>query len=284
MGYRVMENYDYDKRNVTGLDAHGKYAVLVDYLKELGSCAIAFSGGVDSTFLVAAAHEALGDNMIAVTAKSETFSERERNEAAALCRKLGVRHVITETTELDIPGFSENPPDRCYICKKGIFGELIDIAGKNGMACVCEGSNMDDMGDYRPGLRAIRELGVKSPLRTAGLTKQEIRNLSKEMNLPTWDKPSFACLASRFVYGETITKEKLVMVGTAEEVLRSIGIKQFRVRMHGKTVARIEVLPEDFAVVLEHRSEILGKYRELGFTYVAMDLAGYRTGSMNETL
>lgn len=263
-----------------------KYDALLAYIKGLGSLAVAFSGGVDSTLLIYAAHEALGDKALAITAKSSTFPERERNEAADFCEQHGIRHLILESEELDIPGFRENPKDRCYYCKKELFTKIKELAAENGCAYVAEGSNMDDLGDYRPGLKAVDELGVTSPLRTAKLTKQEIRDLSQEFGLPTWDKPSFACLASRFVYGEEITAGKLSMVGRAEQLLLDLGFRQMRVRMHGKDMARIELLPEDIekAVRPEIREKIVTSLKAFGFTYISLDLQGYRTGAMNEIL
>lgn len=258
---------------------------LQNYLKGLGSVAVAFSSGVDSTFLLKVAHDVLGDKVLAVTAQSCSFPKRELNEAIAFCEKEGIRHVICHSEELEIDGFAQNPPNRCYLCKHELFEKIGSLAKKNGIAYVAEGSNMDDNGDYRPGLQAVAELGVKSPLREVGLYKEEIRAISKELGLPTWDKQSFACLSSRFVYGETISEEKLGMVEKAEQLLLDLGFHQVRVRIHG-LLARIEVMPEEFSKLMESdtREEIVRKFKEYGFTYVTMDLLGYRMGSMNETL
>ena len=264
---------------------HDKYRVLQENLKALGSAAVAFSSGVDSTFLLKAAQEALGDKVIAVTASSCSFPKRELEEAKAFCEKNGIRQIIVESEELDIDGFRQNPKNRCYLCKHELFEKIWEIAKENGMNAVAEGSNMDDNGDYRPGLIAVKELGVSSPLRQAGLSKAEIRELSKEMGLPTWDKQSFACLSSRFVYGETINEQKLGMVDKAEQLLLDMGFHQVRVRIYGN-IARIEVLPEEITKIVEekNRMKIASKLKEYGFDYVTLDLLGYRTGSMNETL
>ena len=272
--------------NSEAAGALGKLYALRSALRDFGSAAVAFSAGVDSTFLLRVAHEALNDRVVAVTARSRSFPAREIDEAAAFCRAEGVRHVILDSEELDVPGFAENPPDRCYHCKKALFGKMLDFARENGLAAVLEGSNLDDDGDYRPGRRAIRELGVRSPLHDAGLTKAEIRALSREMGLATADKPSFACLASRFPYGERITAEGLARVGRAEEWLRGAfaGLAQLRVRCHGGTVARIEVAPSDIPRLATRAADISSALRTMGFAYVSLDLQGYRTGSLNETL
>jgi len=262
-----------------------KYHDLIEYLKSLGSVAVAFSSGVDSTFLLKAAREALGEKAIAVTAKSCSFPERELKEAKRFTEENGIVHLIVDSEELDIEGFSDNPPNRCYLCKHELFSKMKDIAVKNGINEVVEGSNMDDLGDYRPGLTAIQELGIKSPLRHVGLTKDEIRRLSKNLGLPTWEKQSFACLSSRFPYGESITPEKLGMVDQAEQLLLDLGFRQVRVRHHG-TLARIEISEDQFPLIMEkkNRDKIFARFKEIGFTYVSLDIAGYRTGSMNETL
>ena len=266
-------------------NAEAKLERLRAQLREIGSAAVAFSSGVDSTFLLRVAHEELGENVVAVTARSHSFPKRELDEAAAFCRSEGVRHEILDSEELDIPGFVANPPDRCYHCKKALFGKLIAFAQMNGLAAVLEGSNVDDDGDYRPGLRAIRELGVRSPLHDAGLTKAEIRALSREMGLPTWNKPSFACLASRFPYGERITAAGLDRVERAEQWLMDagLGLAQLRVRSHGD-MARIEVPPADIPRIAARAEEIAAALQSFGFAYVALDLQGYRTGSLNEVL
>ncbi|MCM1171442.1 MAG: ATP-dependent sacrificial sulfur transferase LarE [Clostridium sp.] len=262
-----------------------KYEKLKEYLKSLESIAVAFSSGVDSTFLLFAAKEALGDNVIAVTASSCSFPKRELNEATKYCEENGIRHEVCQSEELEIEGFSHNPKNRCYLCKHELFEKILKIAEQEGIKAVVEGSNLDDNGDYRPGLQAVAELDIKSPLRHIGFTKDEIRVLSKYLNIPTWNKQSFACLASRFVYGETISEDKLSMVDKAEQLLLDLGFHQVRVRIHN-TIARIEIMPEEFEKLIseEIRNQIIKSFKEYGFSYVTMDMIGYRTGSMNEVL
>ncbi|MDI3480347.1 MAG: pyridinium-3,5-biscarboxylic acid mononucleotide sulfurtransferase [Tepidanaerobacteraceae bacterium] len=259
---------------------------LKSIIKNMSSAVVAFSGGVDSTFLLKVCLEFLGsDNVLAVTAKSAIHPEWELQAAERLARMLGVRHKIVKTEELEIPGFSDNPPERCYYCKKEVFGKLLDTARREGFNVVVDGSNFDDTRDFRPGMRATAELGIRSPLKEAGFTKDDIRALSKEMGLPTWNKPSFACLSSRFPYGEKITLEKLERVARAEEILRALGFSQYRVRSHGD-IARIEVQPEDMERFFDRelREDTAAKIKQAGFKYVTLDLLGYRSGSMNEVL
>lgn len=262
-----------------------KYDRLKDYLASFGSVAVAFSSGVDSTFLLYAAREALGDHAIAVTASSCSFPERELKEAKEYCQKMGIRHFVIKSEELEIEGFSHNPKNRCYLCKHELFEKIGALAKEQGINEIAEGSNLDDNGDYRPGLQAVAELGVKSPLRHIGFTKQEIRELSQYLNIPTWNKQSFACLSSRFPYGDLINEKKLKMVDRAEQLLLDMGFHQLRVRIHGD-VARIELLPDEFPKFMEEKTRlsVYKKFKEYGFSYVTLDVLGYRMGSMNETL
>ena len=276
---KIKTNYELEK------DALRKLEQLKEYIRNLGSVTVAFSGGVDSTFLLKVAHDTLGDSAVAMTAESPLFPYRELKEAESFCAEQGIRQIILHVDELSLEGFCQNPPNRCYLCKKDLFTQMKRKVQECNLGYLVEGSNIDDLGDYRPGLQAIEELGILSPLRVNELTKAEIRLLLQKMGLPVWEKPSFACLASRFPYGERITAEKLRMVEQAEELLRQMGMYQFRVRIHGN-MARIEVLPEDFEILMktENREQIVESFQNYGFTYVTMDLKGYRTGSMNEIL
>ncbi|MBE0569092.1 MAG: ATP-dependent sacrificial sulfur transferase LarE [Deltaproteobacteria bacterium] len=262
-----------------------RYEELLSLLRGMGSAVVAFSGGVDSTFLLHAAREALGDRLLAVTATSPTYPLSEREEAVSIAKGWGVRHRLVESDELAIPGFAENPPDRCYHCKKELFGILTSIAREEGYAAVCDGSNTDDSRDFRPGRRAARELSVRSPLLEAGLSKDAIRRLSRRLGLPTADRASFACLASRFPYGTKIDRETLARVESCEEALRRSGFRQFRVRVHG-TVARIELDRDEIPRIFDPATAdaLHDHFRKNGFLYVSVDLKGYRTGSMNEGL
>lgn len=262
-----------------------KFSRLKEIIEGYSSLLVAFSGGCDSTFLLKVARDVLGDRAMAVTARSETYPSREYEEAVQLARDMAVPHLTIDTSELSIQGFSSNLPDRCYFCKSELFQKLLEIAAENGMRYVADGASLDDLSDHRPGIRAARELGIVSPLKEAGLTKDDIRELSRMLGLPTWDKPSFACLASRFPYGEEITAQKLTMVEQAEEFLRSLGFRQVRVRHHD-TMARIEISESDLDRFLERsvREPVAAKLKEIGYTYVSLDLQGYRSGSMNEVL
>lgn len=263
----------------------GKLDRLKTILRSSGGSAVAFSGGVDSTLLLTVAHEVLGERCLAVIATSSTYPERERERAVRFVEKRGIPHEVIVSEELDIPGFSENPRDRCFYCKSELFRKVRGRADARGLPWIADGANADDTRDYRPGMRAARELGVRSPLLEAGLTKDDIRTLSREVyGLPTADKQSMACLASRFPYGSAITRGKLGQVERIEEYLEGIGFRVFRARHHGD-VLRLEIGPDEIAMMLRDdvRKRVSAFAREQGFVYVTLDLDGYRTGSMNET-
>ncbi len=262
----------------------GKKEKLYAILRDMGGCVIGFSGGVDSTFLFAVAREVLGERAVAVTITSEIHPEWELEEAKEVARQIGGKHRVLQAKALEIPGLAENPDNRCYVCKKAIAQELWKIAREEGVSFVVDGGNVDDRGDYRPGRQAAVEAGIRSPLEEAEIGKADIRALSKEMNLSTWDKPSYACLISRFPYGVYLTPEKMRKVAVAEDFLREMGLRTVRVRFHDD-VARLELGEEEYGrVVHELRESVVKKVKEAGFAYVALDLQGYRTGAMNEVL
>lgn len=261
-----------------------KYEKLVSILMDMKKVVVAFSGGVDSTFLLKVAVDTLGrNNVLAVTADSETYPTTELEEAKRLAKLIDVPHQVIETSELAIPGYTENDRNRCYFCKRSLFEHIQPILEEKGFENVVYGVIADDLSEYRPGMRAAKEKGVRGPLQEANLYKEEIRKLSKELHLPTWDKPSFACLSSRIAYGETITQEKLTKVEKSEAFLKTIGIRQVRVRTHGE-IARIEVEPQDMEKLLANHQRITEKLQSYGYKYVTMDLMGYKSGSMNKVL
>ncbi len=280
-----LVDYKTDNEWSSTMNIYEKLDLLKNNLRSMESLAIAFSGGVDSTFLLKVAFEVLGSNVLAVTARSSTYPEREFNEAVEFVNSIGVRHMVIVSEELEVEGFADNPTNRCYLCKYELMSKIKGIAKDNNIKYIAEGSNYDDLRDYRPGSVAVSEHGVVSPLREAMLTKEEIRVLSKELGLKTWNKPSFACLSSRFPYGEKITVEGLKKVDLAEQFLIDLGFSQVRVRYHGD-IARIEVYEEELEKITgtEIRQKIYNRFKEIGFKYTALDLKGYRTGSMNEGL
>ncbi|MBP5706353.1 MAG: ATP-dependent sacrificial sulfur transferase LarE [Spirochaetales bacterium] len=262
-----------------------KYRSLCQYLQSLGSVAVAFSGGVDSALLLRAAADTLGKNAIAVTIVSQLSPQRETSEAAEFCSQNGIKQIVIDFDALSVPEIVNNPPNRCYHCKKAIFERIIGVARVNDIINVCDGSNVDDVGDYRPGMKALAELGIISPLRECGINKEEIRKLSKKLGLPTWDKPSAACLASRIPYNEQINQKKLFMIDMAEQIIYNLGIIGSRVRLHGENLARIECDVQRYSeIILTNRELINDELHKLGFAYITLDLRGYRTGSLNEVI
>ena len=266
-----------------GQELQAKYDALRDSLRAIGRVAVAFSAGVDSTLLLKVAHDELGDDAIAVTACAAAVPKREIEEARAFCCAEGIRHVLVETHEFEIEGFDRNPPERCYVCKREILSRIAAAAAERGFSALVEGSNCDDASDYRPGARAVAEAGVASPLRDAGLAKADVRALARYLGLSVWNKPAFACLSTRFAFGELLTPERLAMVDAGETFLRERGFSQVRVRVQG-AVARIEVAPDEVGrlVDVDMREHVADEFERLGFACVSVDLRGYRMGSMND--
>ncbi len=267
------------------LTIEDKMDALKSILAGMESVIVAYSGGTDSAFLAATAHEVLGDGALAVTAKSPSLAPSELSEAVELAQRLGIHHRIIETHEVEREDYAANNPNRCFFCKDELYTYLSGYAESEGYNSIVNGTNTDDLGDFRPGLNAAKQYGVRSPMVEAALSKPEIRELSKDMDLPTWDKPAQACLSSRIPYGSMVTVEALTRIAQAEEYLHDIGIRQLRVRHHD-TVARIEVEPQDFVTLTDEamREQVVRKFREIGYSYVTLDLQGFRSGSMNEVL
>jgi pyridinium-3,5-biscarboxylic acid mononucleotide sulfurtransferase len=260
-----------------------KENALRQIIRELGRVLVAYSGGIDSTLLAVVAHQELGHNMVAVTAVSPSLPSSDLEEAQSIARQFNFAHVLIDSHELDDPNYQANTPLRCYFCKHEVYGELVEYARAHEFAYMIDGTNLDDLGDIRPGRKAAAEQGVRSPLIEAQFTKQDVRDLARAIDIPNWDKPSAACLSSRIPHGTPVTIQLLSQVEQAELIIHGLGIRQARVRHHGD-IARLEVTPDDFEVVLAQREKIVEQLRTIGYTFVALDLAGYRLGSLNQLL